>query len=84
MYLDKKRPSLSLLFLLVIFLFGWGSSSNSDDLLPICVDLSLIDPSVICIQEYASVCGCDGNPYSNACIALNSAGIIAYAQGACD
>ena len=80
----KKLLSLTALFVFVVILFGCDSSNNSDDLLPSCVDLSLIDPEVICNQEYAPVCGCDNNTYSNACIALNSAGIIAYAQLACE
>ncbi|MDF1696507.1 MAG: Kazal-type serine protease inhibitor domain-containing protein [Saprospiraceae bacterium] len=49
-----------------------------------CVDLSLIDPSVQCPQNYAPVCGCDGNTYGNGCIAETQYGIANYTEGACD
>lgn len=47
-----------------------------------CIDPSKIKADAMCTMEYAPVCGCNNQTYSNACQATN-AGVKAYAQGPC-
>ena len=47
-----------------------------------CIDPSKIKADAVCTMEYAPVCGCNNQTYSNACQATN-AGVKTYTQGAC-
>jgi len=47
-----------------------------------CIDANQIDPNAVCTLEYAPVCGCDENTYSNACVAENN-GVQVYVEGEC-
>jgi hypothetical protein len=47
-----------------------------------CIDPTLIDPTAVCDMMYAPVCGCDGNTYSNECVATSN-GVLSWVNGEC-
>ncbi|RSK36113.1 Kazal-type serine protease inhibitor family protein [Hymenobacter metallilatus] len=47
-----------------------------------CIDPSKIRQDAMCTMEYAPVCGCNNQTYSNACQASN-AGVKTFTQGPC-
>jgi len=48
-----------------------------------CIDPQKINKEAMCTMQYDPVCGCNGQTYSNACLAEN-AGLTAYTKGACN
>lgn len=64
-------------FLLGLLIF-FGFSANAQ-----CVDPDLIDPLAICPFIFAPVCGCDGNTYSNSCVAQATGGVTSWVDGEC-
>ena len=48
----------------------------------ICIDSALIDSTLLCIEIYEPVCGCDGVTYSNYCYA-DISGVKSYVTGEC-
>ena len=72
------------LILLLFITLGLACiDSNDNDVPDICVDETLISLETPCLTVEEPVCGCDGNTYSNSCVAFNYYGIIEYEEGIC-
>lgn len=65
------------------FIIASTAACNSDDDGINCIDGSLIDQDVMCIQVFDPVCGCDANTYSNECEA-RKAGLTSWTEGECN
>ena len=48
----------------------------------ICIDSTMINDSIYCIEIYEPVCGCDGITYPNYCYA-ERLGVVSYVSGEC-
>jgi hypothetical protein len=48
-----------------------------------CLDSTLIDSMICCLDVYDPVCGCDSITYSNSCEATNYGGVVSFIQGEC-
>ncbi|HSI76332.1 MAG TPA: Kazal-type serine protease inhibitor domain-containing protein [Lunatimonas sp.] len=47
-----------------------------------CIDPTKIKTDAVCTADYTPVCGCNGQTYSNSCVAANS-GVKTWKAGKC-
>lgn len=62
-----------------VALLAFASCKKEDP----CIDKNKIDTKIMCNERYKPICGCDGNTYSNICIAENYYGIKSWTEGPC-
>ena len=72
-----KKLMFAMLFGIPMFI-GTVSCSKEKN----CVQTDVAE-TCICAEIYAPVCGCDGETYSNACVAECN-GILTYTEGECN
>ncbi len=77
------RKNNVVFIILLTLLFSSCSEKSAYEPELLCIDDSLIDPNTACLQIYDPVCGCDGNTYSNDCLAKIS-GVLNFKEGECN
>ena len=65
----------------IVLLFFASLSQNIDA--QSCVDSTLIDSDMACIEIWDPVCGCNGINYSNDCFATYTGGVVSFEPGEC-
>lgn len=74
------RLSFGTLLLLGLFFACNRKAKVTEDL---CFDPAKVNKEAVCPMNYAPVCGCDDQTYSNSCVAFN-AGIQFWTDGTCE
>ncbi len=76
MYRPQSMKRLLILLLILSSMLGRAQD--------VCIDPSLINPDLACLDIWDPVCGCDGVTYSNSCNAQNFSGVTEWTAGECE